>query len=308
MKILMTGGTGFVGNSLTQGLAAQGYQVTVLTRSVPQDHSLPQGSSFLQGNPTQKGAWQERVPEHEIIINLAGASIFTRWGNKTKRLIRNSRILTTHNLVEALSRRKGRETLFISTSAVGYYGFHGDEELDESGLPGNDFLASVTREWEATALAAESFGARVLLCRLGIVLGTGGGALGMMLPLFRWYLGSPLGSGTQWFSWIHQQDLVKLYIFLIQQKDMSGPVNCTAPHPLRNREMTEILGEVLKRPTFLPSVPSFVLKLFLGEFGSMLLKGQKVLPCKLLDKGFQFEFPDLRSALKDLLIGEVPVC
>lgn len=301
MNVFMTGGTGFVGTSLVQRLTEQGHKVTVLTRSMREDHVLPQGASFLEGNPTQKGAWQEKVTAHEIIINLAGASIFRRWTDKTKRALRDSRILTTQNLVEALSGRKGKETLFLSTSAVGYYGSKGDSELDELSPPGDDFLASLVQDWEATALKAEEFEARVVLCRFGIVLGATGGALGMMRPLFKWCLGSPLGSGTQWFSWIHQRDLVNIYLFLINQKGVSGPVNCAAPHPVRNREMTKIFGEVMKRPTFLPYVPSFLLKLFLGEFASVLLEGQKVIPTALLENGFRFRFPDLHSALTDLL-------
>lgn len=301
MKVFMTGGTGFVGTSLVRRLTELGHNVTVLTRSIREDYRLPEGASFLEGNPTRKGAWQEKVPENEIIINLAGSSIFRRWTNKAKRSIRDSRILTTQNLVEALSGRTGKETIFLSTSAVGYYGFQGDTELDELSPTGGGFIASLVQDWEAAALKAEEFGVRVVVCRFGIVLGGTGGALGMMLPLFKWYLGSSLGPGTQWFSWIHQQDLVNIYLFLINQRDISGPVNCTAPHPVRNREMTEILADVLGKRSHLPSVPSFIIRLFLGEFGSVLLKGQKVLPKRLLDMGFQFEFPEFRAALKDLL-------
>jgi uncharacterized protein (TIGR01777 family) len=184
---------------------------------------------------------------------------------------------------------------------VGYYGFHGDEALDEAGYPGHDFLAELATDWEASAREAEAHGARVVLCRFGIVLGRRGGALGQMLPFFRKYMGSPLGHGKQWFSWIHEADLVKIPLFLIEKKDLTGPVNCTAPHPVTNRELTRVLGEVLDRPTFLPPVPGFVIKLIMGEFGSVLLKGQRVLPGRLLEAGFQFQFPHLREALQDLL-------
>lgn len=290
-----------MGTTLTRMLTERGYEVTILTRSIRKDRALPQGASLLEGVSTQKGQWQERVAGHEIIINLAGASIFHRWSTDTKKVIRDSRILTTQNLVEALTGRKGKDTVLLSTSAVGYYGFHGDEDLDETNTPGNDFLSSVTQEWEASALEAVKFGARVILCRFGIVLGNSGGALRMMLPLFRWYLGSPFGNGEQWFSWIHQQDLVKIYLFLLNRRDISGPVNCTAPNPVRNKEMTKILGEVLNKPIFMPPVPVFIVKLLMGEFGSVLLEGQKVVPKKLTDAGFHFQFSNIRDALNDLL-------
>lgn len=301
MKVFMTGGTGFVGTHLTRKLAEQGCEVTVLTRAIRKGRDQARGVSFLEGDPTRKGAWQERVVDHEVVINLAGATIFTRWTQDKKETIRNSRIMTTQNLVEALSVCNNKETLFLNTSAVGYYGFHGNEDLDESSPPGDDFLAAVTREWEASALEAEKFGARVLLCRFGVILGKNGGALAKMAPLFKWYLGSRIGKGEQWFSWIHEQDLADAYLFLIDQKDFSGPINCTAPYPVTNKEMTRILGNVLNRPTLMPPVPGFVIKLMIGEFGSSLLEGQKVLPRKLLEMGFHFRFPSLGEALVDLL-------
>ena len=305
MKIFITGGTGFVGKALTSRLLQDGHGVTILTRSLEKVRPLPEGASYLKGDPTDEGAWQAHVAEHDGVINLAGASIFRRWSDSAKEAIRESRVLTTKNIVKALEARRGKETHLLSASAVGYYGFQGDQELDEESPPGNGFLAEVTREWESAALAAEASGVRVALTRFGVVLGEGGGALEKMIPLFRWWLGSPLGSGKQWFSWIHRQDLAEIFAFLLERKEISGPVNCTAPGPVRNADMTKILGEVLKKPTFMPSVPGFVLSAVLGEFGSVLLKGQKVLPKKLLDAGFTFRFPDLRGAIEDLL-GRTP--
>lgn len=291
-----------MGSILTQELVMQGHEVTVLTRSIKnKDQVLPKRASFLEGDPTRAGSWQEKVAGHEAIINLAGYSIFKRWNYKTKKAIRDSRVLTTQNLVDALSDRKGKETVFLSTSAVGYYGFCGDEDLDEGRPAGDDFLASVTREWEASALDSKKFGIQVLLCRFGIVLGSRGGALNQMVPLFKKGLGSPLGSGKQWFSWIHEQDLANVYLFLLEQKNISGPINCTAPQPVRNREFTKALGKALGRPTFMPAVPGFVIKLKMGEFGSVLLNGQKVLPKRLLDMGFSFQFSKIDEALADLL-------
>lgn len=301
MNILITGGTGFVGRNLASRFSSQGHKVTILTRSIREGLSLPEGASFLEGDPVEKGHWQKSVPKHEVIINLAGASIFSFWTKRSKRLIRDSRVQTTLNLVEALSERKGKETLLLSTSAVGYYGFHGDEALDESSTPGDDFLASVTSEWEASALKAKAFGARVVLCRFGIVLGPNGGALSRMIPPIKWYLGSPLGSGRQWFSWIHEQDLADIIIYLIEQENLSGPINCTAPYPVTNKDLTMAIAETLKRPVFMPAVPAFMIKLILGEFASTLVFGQKVLPQKLLDMGFKFRFPNIQEALNDLL-------
>jgi uncharacterized protein len=301
MKVLITGGTGFVGTHLTRNLTAEGHQVTLLTRSIKPGRFLPRGASYIEGDPTRSGPWQDAVPSHEAFINLAGASIFSRWTDEYKKAMRDSRLLTTRNLVEALSGRKGQETVLISTSAIGYYGFHGDEELTEEDPPGNDFLASLCRDWEAEAKKAEDHGVRVIRCRFGIVLGDKGGALDKMLPLFKWNLGSPLGGGDQWFSWIHQEDLSRVLLFLISRDQASGSINCTAPQPVRNRELTRILAEALHKSAFLPPVPGFMLKLVMGEFGNVLLKGQRVLPKKLLSLGFQFQFPNIKGALENIL-------
>jgi uncharacterized protein (TIGR01777 family) len=301
MKIFMTGGSGFVGTTLTRELTHRGHAVTILTRRIKPGQALPGGASFLEGNPTAKGAWQEKAAEHEVFINLAGTSIFSRWTDEMKKDLRDSRILTTRNLVEAIQGRREKNAHLLSTSAVGYYGFRGDEELSEESPPGKDFLATLATDWESEARRAETAGARVVLCRFGIVLGRDGGMLGQIVPIFRFYLGSPLGSGRQWFSWIHERDLSSVFLFLMDHPDIRGPVNCTAPEPVRNRDMTKTLGKVLGVPTFMPSVPGFVLRLMKGEFGSVILEGQRVLPRKLQAAGFPFQFPELRGALQDLL-------
>ena len=302
MKILMTGGTGFVGSNLTEALGGDGHRVTVLTRSARGDRTLPEGSVFLEADPTEPGPWQEQVPEHDVLINLAGASIFQRWTDKARKRMRESRLRTTRNLVDALAgAERGGSTRLLSTSAVGYYGYAGDEPLTEESPPGDDFLAVLSKDWEQEALRARKAGAGVVILRFGVVLGGEEGALAKMVPLFRKYLGGPLGSGEQWFSWIHIQDLVAIYRFVMGRPDLEGPLNCTAPRPVRNRELTRALAGALEKPAFMPPVPGFVIRAVLGEFGNVLLKGQRVIPERLTREGFTFRHPDIEGALDDLV-------
>jgi hypothetical protein len=301
MNIFITGGTGFIGSTLTEALAARGHRITLLTRSLKRSPSAAQGLAFLEGDPTRPGTWQERAAEHETIINLAGATIFSHWNKKTKERIWNSRILTTQNLVQSLGNNKGTTNLLLSASAVGYYGFPGEENVDENSPPGDDFLATLCVNWEKEAEKARDFGARVKLCRFGIILGRQGGALSMMRKFFSLYLGSQFGKGKQWFSWIHEQDLVQIFLFLLEEEKLEGPVNCSSPHPVRNRELTKSISDVLGKPVIMPPIPGFALKLMLGEFAQTLLKGQKVIPKRLLQSGFSFRFPHLKETLKDLL-------
>jgi hypothetical protein len=297
MKILITGGTGFVGKQLTSRLIQEGNEVTILTRSLKESGQPPKGISYLQGDPTQKGPWQEAIPGHDVIINLAGASI---WSDEYKKLIRDSRVFTTRNIIEGIPSKFEKEISLFSTSAVGYYGFHGDEELDEESPPGNDFLARLAIEWEAEALKAKEKGARVVITRFGIVLGEKGGALGQMIPLFKKFIGGPIGSGQQWFSWVHIKDLAEAFAFLIKHPEIPGPVNVCSPNPLKNKDLAKALGRALHRPSFMPA-PGFMIKLVLGEFGSVILEGQRVLPRRLLEKGFTFQYPDIDKALQNII-------
>lgn len=301
MKIFITGGSGFVGTTLTQKLTNLGHQATILTRSLKPEQKLPAGASFLEGDPAKKGKWQEEVASHDAVINLAGASIFARWTEDYKKNLRESRLATTKNVVDALSPRKGAMTTLISASAVGYYGFCGDEAVDENAPSGNDFLARLAFDWEQAALQAKDFGARVVICRFGIVMGKNGGALKQMLAPFKFGMGAPLGSGKQWFPWIHEYDLVRAIVFAIENGQMDGPFNCAAPNPLRNRELTKAMGKILGKMTFPLGVPAFALKMALGEFGAVLLEGQRVYPQRLLEMGFSFAFPTMEVALDDLI-------
>lgn len=302
MKIFITGGTGFIGKSLTHSLIQEGHSVYILTRNPGQRVLSHQDVSFIEGNPAVEGTWKEWVQECDAVYNLAGASIFQRWTKANKQKILDSRILTTRNIVDALSRSKRSETHLLNASAVGFYGHQQDEFLDESAPAGRDFLAYVSAQWEAEAQKAEVLGVRVVLCRFGIVLGQKGGALEKLLPIFKLGLGSRLGTGKQWFSWIHEQDLASILLHILLHRDYKGAVNCTAPQPVRNMEMTKILGSVLKRPTVMPPVPGSVLKLILGEFAESLLRGQRVVPAKLEAQDFRFCFPTIQQAFKNLLL------
>jgi len=298
MNILITGGLGFVGTQLSLHFLGHGHQVTVVDHAPQPKPDTPTEVKYVPADTTVPGAWQEEIQAQHAVINLAGTSIFTRWTKKTKQLIYDSRILTTRNVVEAMP--AGKETLLCSTSAVGYYGFRADEELTEADSPGSDFLARVCIDWEGEAGKAADKGARVVITRFGIVLGKTGGALGQMVPLFKMFLGGPQGSGTQWFSWIHMEDLLNAFLFVFDNNTIQGPVNVCSPNPVHNRDLAKALGKVLYRPSFL-KMPSFMLRLVLGEFGSMILKGQRVVPARLLEHGFSFRYPEIGGALREVL-------
>jgi uncharacterized protein len=298
MKFFMTGGTGFVGSYLSKQLAQRGHEITILTRSSrPRPDSDP-AITFVQGDPTEPGPWMQILTEHDVVINLAGASIFVRWTEENKKIIRNSRVLTTRHIVEALAATPARQTkLLLSTSAIGCYGDRGDEELTENSPPGQDFLGQLAQEWESEALKAQDLGVRVAITRFGIVLGRGGGILEKLVPLFKAFLGGPVGSGRQWFSWIDQSDQLRAFLFVLEHPSLQGPINFTSPQPVRNAELAKALGKVLNRPSWVPA-PAFMVKMAMGEFAEVVLGGQKVLPTKLLAAGFAFEYPTIEAALR----------
>ena len=299
MKIFLTGGTGFVGTFLSRELAEQGHELTILTRKKDPPSSPESSIRFVTGDPKQEGPWMAEVARHDWVINLAGSSISTKWTEENKRMLYDSRVLTTRNLVAALAKGDRRQ-LFCSTSAPGYYGPRGEEELTEASPPGQDFLARLAQEWEEEALKAQDLGIRTVITRFGIVLGKEGGMLGQLVPIFKSFVGGPVGSGEQWLSWVHHQDLVRAYLFVLEHQDLAGPVNFTSPNPLRNRDFAKALGRALGRPAFMPA-PAFMMRLVLGEFAEVVLTGQKILPQKLLAAGFQFLYATIDQALEHLL-------
>ncbi|MDJ0876094.1 MAG: TIGR01777 family oxidoreductase [Desulfobacterales bacterium] len=298
MNIVISGGTGFVGAHLVDTLLEAGHSVTALGRSRHHQREGHAQFKFISADTTQPGTWQEAVTASDACINLAGASIFQRWTTRSKGIIRDSRILTTRNLVAALA--DNRKTFLFSASGVGYYGDRGDEALTEDAHAGDDFLARLGIEWEAEAEAARQKGARVVLGRLGVVLHQDGGAMAKMLPAFKLGLGGPLGSGRQWFPWIHLDDLIAAILFLMKHEDSQGAFNFCAPEAVTNRTLARTLGNALQRPAFMPA-PALFMKTVLGEFSSVLLGSQKATPERLLQSGFEFQYATLERALEAIL-------
>jgi len=296
MKFLITGGTGFVGSFLTQQLLQNKHEVTVIGRSsAPVVHS----GHFhaISADTARKGSWQNALKDVDAVVNLAGMSIFQRWTPAYKQQIYDSRILTTRHVVEGMT--GDRPQTLISTSAVGYYGSRGDDILSETEPCGRDFLSRVGKDWEHEAFEAEKKNVRVVAARFGVVLGRSGGALKQMAAPFKWFVGGPMGSGLQWFSWIHIADLLAGLMFVLENPKIQGPVNLCSPVPVTGGELARTLGAVLGRPAVIPA-PSMALRLILGEFAETLLSSQRAIPEKLLKSGFVFGFPDLKDALTDL--------
>jgi uncharacterized protein (TIGR01777 family) len=297
MIITLTGATGFIGRRLMNRLRSEGHELRILSRKPgpPQD-----GIRWFQWDAATSHPPAESLDGVHAVIHLAGEPVFQRWTPEAKKRIRESRGAGTRLLVEALSTASPRPLVLVSSSAIGYYGDRGEQRLTESSKPGKGFLPEVAVEWERAAELAEALGLRVVRLRTGIVLGAEGGALSQMLTPFRLGFGGRLGSGKQWWSWIHLDDLVGLIHFALANPNASGPLNGTAPEPVTNAEFTRTLGRALHRPTFLPA-PAFALRLALGEFGNTLLESQRVYPKAAETAGYRFLYPTLEQALDDLL-------
>jgi len=299
MKTLVTGGTGFVGRRLISKLS----DPIVVTRNAAKAQAALGGGNgqVLEWDVATPGATLEQPVDCHAVVNLMGESIAEgRWTEEKKKRIRDSRVLGTRNLVDSLVKSGRLPEVFVSASAVGFYGDPGDEVVTEQHAGGNGFLPEVCQEWEAEALRIGDHGVRVVLIRIGIVLGKEGGALEKMLPLFRWGLGGKLGDGTQWMPWIHVEDLTNLIKWSIDTDQVSGPVNGVAPNPVRNADFTRGLASAVGRPAVLPA-PKFGLRLALGEFAESLFFSQRVVPEKALNNGFNFQFADLDTALSEIV-------
>lgn len=297
MKVIIAGGSGFIGEAVVRQLLDQGHAVSVLTR----DPARVKAGRPLPWDPKSPGAWTAEVAAADAVVNLAGENIGDgRWTRARKQRLLASRVDATRALVGAMQTAPGGKRAFISASAVGFYGPHGDEELDESALRGAGFLADLASQWEAEARAADPI-ARLVILRLGVVIGAGGGALAKMLVPFKLGVGGRIGSGEQWMSWISRDDVVRLIEWAISHDEVRGVLNATAPHPVRNRDFTRTLGRALHRPAILP-IPGPALRLLFGQMADeTLLTGQRVMPDAAVKKGFRFSQDTIESALQRAL-------
>lgn len=297
MNVLLTGASGLIGSAVAAALQARGDAVRYLVRREPVS-----GDREFRWNPESKWVDRDAFEGVDAVIHLAGRSVASgRWNKAVKRSIRDSRVLGTQAIVAAMQDAQHRPRVFLSASAIGYYGDQGDEWVDETSPPGKGFLCEVCEAWESAAVSAESAGIRVVRMRFGHVLSTAGGALGKLLPVFRLGLGGPLADGRAWWSWISRPDLVRAILFLLDREDLSGAFNMTAPEPVTNREMTRALGKVLGRPAVLP-VPRFALRLVFGEMAdAVLLSGCRVKPMRLTAAGFAFEDTEIAVCLHRLI-------
>lgn len=304
MKIAITGATGFVGSRLVEKLRQNGHSLVILTRNPDRARLKFPSKNFpklqvVGYTPLESGDWQLSLSGCDGVVNLAGEPIAERWTPEHKAAILDSRQIGTRKIIEAIEIATDKPEVLINPSAIGYYGTSETETFTEESKPGSDFLAEVCRKWEAEALNVEPLGVRLAIVRFGIVLGNGG-ALARMIPPFKLFAGGPIGSGRQWFSWIHLEDLVNLLIEALTHDRWRGVYNGVAPNPVRMQQLCSILGEVLHRPSWLP-VPNFALDLLLGEGSKVVVEGQKVLPKATLAAGFDYQFATIEAALADIV-------
>ncbi|MBD2464049.1 TIGR01777 family protein [Oscillatoria sp. FACHB-1407] len=305
MKVAVTGATGFVGGYLVKRLQQEGHTVVVLTRDAQRGKQMFPSSSFanvevVAYTPLESGDWQRAIAGCDGVVNLAGAPIAeSRWTPERKQEILDSRVIGTRKIVEAIAQANPKPSVLINSSAIGYYGTSETSTFDETSAAGDDFLAEVCKAWEAEAQAVKASGTRLVILRTGIVLGMGGAIAKMLLP-FQLFAGGPIGSGRQWFSWIHINDLVSLIVKALTDSSLEGTFNATAPNPVRMNEFCNVLGQVMHRPSWLP-VPDFVLETLLGDAARVVLEGQQVLPKQTLATGFAYQYDTLKPALKQVL-------
>jgi len=306
MKIAISGATGFVGSRLVKRLHTEGHKILVLTRNTTFAQKVFPSQAFpnleiISYTPGVSGSWQDSIAGCDGVVNLAGEPIAEgRWTPERKQEILNTRKLGTQKIVEAIAKANPQPTVLVNTSAIGYYGTSETASFDEDSASGNDFLAQVCQEWEAEASKVKDTNVRLVILRFGIVLGNGG-ALGKMITPFKLFAGGPIGSGQQWFSWIHLDDIVSLIIQALTKPTMEGVYNATAPQPVRMNDLSTTMGNVMNRPSWLP-VPGFAIEAILGDGAKVVLEGQQVLPKRTLESGFEFQYPNLPSALKHILL------
>jgi uncharacterized protein (TIGR01777 family) len=313
MKIVIAGGTGFLGSPLAEVYAEEGHDVRVLTRSLPPGEARHEPGTGMPGvtrvgwaptgpeSDSAAAALTALVDDADAVVNLAGESLGDkRWTAQRKAQLRDSRIHPTRALVAATRATARPPRVFVSASGAGYYGASGDEPKTEDSPPGNDFLAQLCEDWEAEARRASPAGTRVVLLRTGIVLERSGGVLAKLLPPFRFFVGGPMGSGRQYVSWIHRLDYLEMVRWIIDTPGIDGAVNATAPHPVTNREFARAVGRALRRPSFVPA-PAFALKILLGEMAEpLLLTGQRVIPARALSHGYHFRYPEIDIAMRGI--------
>jgi uncharacterized protein len=304
-RVLITGGTGFLGRKLTQELLARGDQVTVLTRDPKRANAdLPNAARAAAWDPGKAGAWIEELGIVDAVVHLAGEGVARRWTPEVKARIEASRIDSTRLIVEGIALAKQKPEVLVSASATGYYGPHAPSvTVDESAPPGTDYLATVCDRWEAAAREVEKLGVRAAQVRIGVVLGEGGGALEKMIPSFKLFLGGPMGDGTQIVPWVHRDDVVGLILLAIDTPEAKGPINAVSPNPASSKELAAAIGAVLHRPSWL-AVPAFALKLAMGDAASILLTGQRVQPKRAIELGYEFQRARLVPALESILAPE----
>jgi len=300
MNIFITGGSGFVGTHLTDYFLNGGHRVTGLGRSADHHRIHHKNYTYISADTTRPGDWQNHFQDADAVVNLAGTTIFKRWTAAYKRQIYESRVLTTRNVIASLPR--GKYVVLCSASGAGYYGSRGDDLLKEDEQPGDDFLAGVSVDWEKEALQAADENLRVAVMRFGVILGRGGGAMAKMIPAFKFFVGGSMGSGEQWFPWMHLDDLMAAVHFIIENDRIRGPVNFCAPNPTRYRDLAKTLGKALNRPAIMP-VPAFMVRLAMGEFGEVFLASQRLLPDKLLSHNFSFQYPNIEDAIRAVVAG-----
>jgi uncharacterized protein (TIGR01777 family) len=305
MKIAISGATGFVGSRLVERLHTEGHRILVLTRNPTFAQKVFPSPAFpnleiIAYTPTVSGTWQDAIAGCNGVVNLAGEPIAEgRWTPERKQEILNTRKLGTQKIVEAIAKANPRPSILVNTSAIGYYGTSETASFNEDSASGNDFLSQVCREWEQEATKVKDTSVRLVILRFGIVLGNGG-ALGKMITPFKLFAGGPIGSGQQWFSWIHLDDIVGLIIQSLTKSTMEGVYNATAPQPVRMNDLSTTMGNVMNRPSWLP-VPGFAIEAILGDGAKVVLEGQKVLPKRTLESGFEYQYPNLQSALTHIL-------